>query len=191
MPLSSFDSSNLFHESSLSLKRCTLTRDSSSSSELQDLIDACRQAATDPQSRSNQVFEVGVFDGNYVTPVPAGYFAHLERVRGHSKRIKVIESARDAVANGTAGEEAFQIARNGADVMDDGTVVPSTTTTTTTSEGNDNIPSVNGDDLSSSSLGLGSKRKRVTNEELEQARQRPLYQQDISMHNQHDFEGDD
>ena len=40
----------------------------------------------------------------------------------NSKKMKVIESAREAVARGSAGE--FQIAASGTDITKDGRVVP-------------------------------------------------------------------
>lgn len=93
---------------------------------LDDLIDACRQAAfADNPRRDSQEFEVGVFNGQYVTPVPDGYFAHLERIRGENKKMKVIENARRAVADGSADDEEFQIALNGAEITIDGKIVPS------------------------------------------------------------------
>ena len=95
---------------------------------LDNLIDACRSAAASPQKddrSEQQQFEVGVFNGEYVTPIPEGYFAHLERIRGESKKMKVIESAREAVAKGSADPQDVQIATNGAEVTNDGMVVPS------------------------------------------------------------------
>ena len=93
---------------------------------LEDLIDACRQAARPDYYRGeSQDFEVGVFNGEYVTNVPEGYFEHLEQVRGESKKMKVLESARDKVAKGLADDADIQIATHGVDVTQDGKVVPS------------------------------------------------------------------
>lgn len=39
---------------------------------LEDLQVACVEAATDGVGRKNQEFEVGVFNGQYVSPVPEG-----------------------------------------------------------------------------------------------------------------------
>ncbi len=94
--------------------------------ELDDLIDACRQAApSDHTARESQDFQVGVFNGQYVTPVPNGYFVHLERVRGETKKMKMMDNARGAVANGSAGPEEIRMATNGAEVKDYGSVVAS------------------------------------------------------------------
>ena len=147
--------------------------------ELDDLIDACRQAAPpEHYAKENQQFEVGVFNGNYVTPVPEGYFAHLEYVRGANKKMKVIENAREAVAKGAADETEFQIAANGAEVTDGGEVVPSGSV-----NGSD-TPVVNGNHVPPLQH---AKRKRTLDEEEE----KPKRVMDISMHNQHDFEMDD
>ena len=35
--------------------------------------------------------------------MPEGYFVHLEKIRGESKKMKVITIAQEAVANGSAG----------------------------------------------------------------------------------------
>ena len=141
--------------------------------ELDDLIEACRHAAPPELGREKQEFEVGVFNGNYVTPVPDGYFAHLERIRGESKKMKVIESAREAVAKGSADMEELQIATNGAEVTHDGQIVPST------GSDYDDTPMVNGDH----SPVTGIKRRRTMDEDRP-----PRNRQDISIHNQTDFE---
>lgn len=86
---------------------------------LDDLKSACAQ--TSP--RETQEFEVGVFNGKYVTPVPNDYFAHLERVRGESRKLKVLENAREAIRRGTAGENQVKMATNGVDVTDSGDIV--------------------------------------------------------------------
>lgn len=86
---------------------------------LEDLKSSCAQ--TSP--RDTQEFEVGVFNGKYITPVPDDYFAHLERIRGESRRLKVLENAREAVRRGTAGENQVKMAANGVDVTDSGDVI--------------------------------------------------------------------
>ena len=123
---------------------------------------------------------MGVFNGNYVTPVPNGYFAHLERIRGQNKKMKVIESAREAVAKGSAGEEEFQIARNSAEVTEDGRVVSSNDSHA------DDAPMVNGNMSPVPSI----KRKRLLNDESGPA-SRPLHSQDIAIHNHNDYGEDD
>lgn len=49
-------------------------------------------------------FEVGVFNGKYVTPVSPGYFKHLEDIRGENSRKKRHEAAITAVVGGMASE---------------------------------------------------------------------------------------
>ena len=68
---------------------------------LPDLVASC--ALLSP--RKDQQFEVGVFNGEYCTPVPPGYIEHLETVRNNRKKSKVQEEARHAILNGSAGEE--------------------------------------------------------------------------------------
>ena len=86
-------------------------------------LDDLKAACAELSPRPNQEFEVGVFCGIYVTPVEPGYFEHLERVRGETKKLKVMESAREAIANGSAGEEEIKMARNGVEVNGAGEVV--------------------------------------------------------------------
>ncbi|KAI4718561.1 Amidophosphoribosyltransferase [Aureobasidium sp. EXF-10727] len=87
---------------------------------LKDLEESCAEASPRP----NQKFEVGVFCGTYVTPVSDDYFEHLERMRGDAKKLKVMESAREAVRQGTAGEEEVRMAASGVKVDRQGNVVP-------------------------------------------------------------------
>lgn len=72
---------------------------------LEDLESACAELSP----RRPQNFEVGVFCGNYVTPVDDNYFEHLEQIRGQSREAKVKERARAAVVNGVAKEEDIRL----------------------------------------------------------------------------------
>ena len=149
---------------------------SKSAQELDDLKEACAQAVpAGMTARKDQAIEVGVFNGEYVTPVPKGYFKHIERIRGESKKMKVIENAREAVANGSAGKEEIQMATNGVEVNDDGKVVPA-------SAGSANgALSINGNGVLHMANG-----KRKLEEEEEEAP--PRHRMDIGLHNQADFE---
>ncbi|KAK8193718.1 amidophosphoribosyltransferase [Phyllosticta capitalensis] len=89
---------------------------------LADLEAAC--AALSPRDQAKQKFEVGVFCGKYVTPVDKEYFEHLERVRGESKKLKLMESARQAILQGEATESQFRLAAKGAQVDKHGNVIP-------------------------------------------------------------------
>ncbi len=142
---------------------------------LEDLEDACATAVfPGSEVRKDRKFEVGVFNGRYTTPVDEDYFRHLERVRGESKRMKVVESALQAVANGSASETDIQIATNGATVEDDGRVVPASLHRSVDAE-------VNGTDTSHRADG---KRKRGDAEEDETPL--PKDRMDISLHNFND-----
>lgn len=141
--------------------------------ELDDLKEACVQAVCKGSiGRKDQEFEVGVFNGEYVTPVPKGYFEHLERIRGETKKMKMMESAREAVANGSAGTEEIQMATNGVEVNGDGEVVPASSPLTNGS------PFING-------AHMGNRKRRFSGDEEETS---PKNRMDIGLHNQADFE---
>jgi amidophosphoribosyltransferase len=89
--------------------------------DLPDLISAC--AHDSPRGAATQAFEIGVFNGCYVTPVGEDYFKHLEHVRGETRKIKVREQAVAAVASGRATELDVKMATNGVEVDDHGEVV--------------------------------------------------------------------
>lgn len=78
---------------------------------LEDLESAC--AALSPRDPKTQKFEVGVFCGKYVTPVDDGYFEHLEKVRGETRKQKVMEKAREAVIHGVADQTQVRMAVKG------------------------------------------------------------------------------
>lgn len=99
--------------------------------DLDDLKAACVDAARESESKEAPMnFEVGVFCGTYITPVDEEYFFHLERIRGQTRKMKVVEKAREAVASGVAEEEQIKIAANGATVDEQGRVVPAGSSTT-------------------------------------------------------------
>ena len=56
--------------------------------------------------------------------------SNTERIRGQTRKMKVMENAREAVANGSAGKEEIPIATSGADVENDGKGVPAPAGTT-------------------------------------------------------------
>jgi amidophosphoribosyltransferase len=70
---------------------------------LDDLKAACAELS--PRDPKKQKFEVGVFCGKYVTPVPKGYFEHLERLRG--------ASTKEAVPNGFTSEKGMNLITGG------------------------------------------------------------------------------
>lgn len=140
--------------------------------DLEDLKQSCSDAV-DPQSRGSQEkreFEVGVFCGNYVTPVDKGYFQHLEEVRGETRKMKVLEKAREAVANGSANPEELDIATKGIKVATNGKLVPASDEEMRCG----GYTSVNG----------GEKRRKQSRE----GKSPPKDQMDISLHNYGDFE---
>ena len=144
--------------------------------ELDDLKEACAQAVVAGTiARKNQEFEVGVFNGEYVTPVPEGYFRHIENVRGKTKKMKIMENAREAVANGLAGKEEIQIATNGVEVNDDGKIIPAPASTT------------NGA-LAIDRKGVLLRRNGSSKLEEEEEEALPKHRMDIGLHNQADFD---
>ncbi|KAJ8067119.1 hypothetical protein OCU04_004494 [Sclerotinia nivalis] len=89
---------------------------------LEDLKASCAELS--PRDPKTQEFEVGVFCGTYVTPVQDGYFEHLEKIRGETRKMKVLESAKEAVLHGVAGDKEFSLITQGAVVDSNGQVVP-------------------------------------------------------------------
>jgi len=65
---------------------------------LDDLIDACAEVVRSQGLSEPQSFEVGVFSGQYATPVPPDYFDHLEEIRGKRQPLKVSEATPQIVA---------------------------------------------------------------------------------------------
>lgn len=78
---------------------------------LEDLKAACAELS--PRGAQGQEFEVGVFTGQYITPVGEGYLEHLEAIRGTKKKEKAREKARHAVAEGVASAEELAMAARG------------------------------------------------------------------------------
>ena len=139
--------------------------------ELDDLIEACASAVVPyAVARPDQRFEVGVFNGQYVTPVPEGYFSHLEQIRGETKKMKILEHAREAVANGCAGEDEIRMAVNGVKVNANAEVVPAR--------------SWDGSSTHQQSIQTNGKRKH----EEESEEKIPEHRMDIGLHNQADFD---
>lgn len=60
---------------------------------LDDLESPCVEAASPgTEVRGKLNFEIGVFSGAYVTPIPAGYFDLLQKARGETEMKAVIGS---------------------------------------------------------------------------------------------------
>jgi amidophosphoribosyltransferase len=140
---------------------------------LDDLKAACVDAAREANAiDAPKDFEVGVFCGTYITPVDDGYFEHLEIIRGQTRKFKVIDEARRAIAQGVAGEHEIQLATNGAVVNANGKIVPASQDLRKQSVQTDVTDSHRG---SATSLGL--------EEESPTVRDR----MDIALHNLGDF----
>lgn len=142
---------------------------------LEDLETACAEAVSPGgRTRAQQKFEVGVFSGVYVTPVHAGYFEHLEKIRGETRKMKIMESAREAVANGSAGQVEFDIATCGVKVHDGSAVVPASSSD---SKG------------SLAANGHGDKSSNDQKKRDGEGTPSPKERMDISLHNFGDYSG--
>jgi amidophosphoribosyltransferase len=132
-------------------------------------LDDLNAACADLSPRPNQKFEVGVFCGSYVTPVDESYFKHLDQIRGASKKMKLMENARNAVANGSGTTEDIQIVTNGAQVDGEGKIVPTA-----------------GVEEAAATIAANNKMKRLrdANDDEEQV---PTNRMDVSIHNLGDF----
>ena len=101
---------------------------------LDDLKDACVEIVQENGLKEPRHFEVGVFCGEYITPIRDGYFEHLELIRGEGRKVKALDKAKEAVTHGYANEKDLAIAANGVKLDQDGKVVPATT------PGESNVP---------------------------------------------------
>lgn len=147
---------------------------------LEDLTSAC--AALSPRDPATQTFEVGVFCGKYVTPVTEGYFEHLEQVRGETRKLKVMEKARQAVMQGIADEKEVRMAAKGVEVDRHGEVIPADE-----AEGWLNgTGAANGTVLPATVASSGKpEQKRKHSDEHARV---PGRTQDVSLHNMNDYQ---
>ncbi|KKY14985.1 putative amidophosphoribosyltransferase [Phaeomoniella chlamydospora] len=104
---------------------------------LEDLNEACADAAPADLGDAPKKFEIGVFCGSYITPVSEDYFEHLESIRGEGRKLKAMDKAREAVFHGFAGKEQIEMAANGVTLTELGKIVPAT-------NGDSEVPIVNG-----------------------------------------------
>lgn len=141
---------------------------------LDDLERAC--ASLSPRDPTAQKFEVGVFCGKYVTPVDEGYFEHLERIRGESRKQKVMEKAREAVVHGVADLTQVRMAAKGVEVDQHGNVIPSDESGSPVWQPVNGVSKVPADDVNALSNSNGN-----------DGEARPTNSQDISLHNLHDY----
>jgi amidophosphoribosyltransferase len=79
--------------------------------DLDDLKAACMEVTPGGKVKD---FEVGVFCGKYQTEVPAGYFEHLNEVRGKKRKIAEEAAAPAAVGNGGPVNVAKRTLADGA-----------------------------------------------------------------------------
>lgn len=146
---------------------------------LPDLEAAC--AALSPRDPATQKFEVGVFCGRYVTPVDDSYFEHIERVRGESRKLKVVESARKAVVQGVAGEREVRMAAKGVEVDRHGNVIPADSEEKWVGNG---VGQTNGNSVARAPKPADWEERTQSEEQV-----RVGSSQDISLHNLNDHDG--
>ncbi|KAL8962427.1 MAG: hypothetical protein Q9183_005160 [Haloplaca sp. 2 TL-2023] len=140
--------------------------------DLEDLKGACSDAVvTKTAPVMPRDFEVGVFCGKYVTPVDPEYFKHLEEVRGETRKMKVLEKAREAVANGSANNEELEIAAHGVKGLETNGAGASSLNDPKT----DSVPHTNGN--------TRQRNRSAAEESL------PKQRMDISIHNLGDYPG--
>jgi amidophosphoribosyltransferase len=65
---------------------------------LDALTDTCAEVIRSQNLSEPQSFGVGVFCGQYATPVPPDYFDHLEELRGNRQSPKVSDATPQIVA---------------------------------------------------------------------------------------------
>lgn len=147
---------------------------------LDDLVHAC--ASLSPRDPSTQKFEVGVFCGKYVTPVSDDYFAHLEKIRGETRKQKTMASARDAVLHGVADLQQVRMAAKGVEVDQHGNVIPA-------DNGSPEWGPLNGAQVAQEMQKANSTNAGAQGEngDLPESPVRVTNSQDISLHNQHDY----
>ncbi|CAI6262596.1 unnamed protein product [Periconia digitata] len=148
---------------------------------LDDLVHAC--ASLSPRDPNTQKFEVGVFCGKYVTPVSDDYFAHLEQLRGETRKAKTMASARDAVLHGTADLQQVRMAAKGVEVDQHGNVIPA-------DSGSPEWGPLNGAEVAKEISKANGIAQSSTQEEKKDKPDSPVRinnSQDISLHNQHDY----
>jgi len=147
---------------------------------LEDLTRAC--ASLSPRDPKTQSFEVGVFCGKYVTPVDAGYFDHIDRIRGERRQAKVLDNARAAVLHGTADAQQVRMAAKGAEVDQHGNVIPAGESGT-----NPDWQPTNGDGVQKTSTDDISGLNGGARPGTAPAPSNNGSSQDISLHNQNDY----